>query len=136
MYSKTIKFTDFDGNQREETHYFNLTKAELVELQTSELGGLDKALKRIIEAKNTPEIVKTIKMVIEKAYGVKSPDGRKFEKSPEIFADFAQTEAYSELFMLLSTNDNEAARFFNGLIPKDLADQVNKEIAKQKAGNK
>lgn len=135
MYSKKIKFTDFDGNQREETHYFNFTKAELVELQTSKLGGLDKALKRIIEAKNTPEIVATIKMVIAKAYGVKSDDGRRFIKSPEIFAEFEQTEAYSELFMLLSSNDEEAAKFFNGLIPKDLAEQVQKEVAKQNVAN-
>ena len=129
MIKKTITCFDFDGNERTETFYFNLTKAECI-LSTN--GGLEKAIQRIIDAKDNKMIVDTFKELILKAYGEKSPDGKYFYKSPEISAKFAATEFYSELFMELSSNAEEASRFFNGIIPQ-IPDDMKKAAEMKKA---
>lgn len=116
MLKKTITYTDFDGNERTETHYFHLTQAEALELEMSASGGLSEHVKRIVEAQDTPTLMKLWKDIIKMAYGVKSPDGKRFEKSEEIFKEFSQTNAYSKLFVELSTNADEAAKFVNGIM--------------------
>lgn len=118
MLKKTIKYTDFDGNEREETFYFNMTKAECMEMELSTNGGLEKMIRSVIESRDSKTIVEIFKDLILKAYGEKSPDGKHFYKSPEISAKFASTEAYSELFMELSSDADAASKFFNGIIPQ------------------
>lgn len=130
MLKKTVTYTDFDGNERTEDLYFNLTKAELMELQMSEIGGLEKRLRGIIMAQNGVEIMKFFKDIFLNSYGVKSPDGRRFIKNEEVKADFEQTEAYSQLFMELVTDADKMADFIKGVIPADLADQVDEEMKK------
>lgn len=119
MLKKTIKFTDYDGNEREQTFYFNLSKAEIAEMELSTTPGirLSKYLEKIASTRNEAEIIKILKEIILKAYGVKSDDGLRFIKSKELSEEFSQTEAYSELFMELSTNADAAAAFFNNIIP-------------------
>lgn len=124
MLKKTISYVDYDGTQRTEDFYFNLTKAELMEMQLSKAGGLEKKINGIIQAQDTPKIMEIFKEVITKSYGIKSDDGRRFIKSPEITEEFVQTEAYSELFMTLATDDEAAAEFINGIIPQSLANEV------------
>lgn len=119
MFKKTIKYTDFDGNERKEDFYFNLTKAELLEMQLSMEGGLQGHLERIIKTQSQPELVKMFKDIIMRAYGEKSPDGKRFMKSDEIRQNFECTEAYSELFMELATDSDAAAEFVNALLPAD-----------------
>ena len=119
MFKKTIKYTDFDGVERKEDFYFNLTKAELLELQMSMDGGLRSYLERIVKTQSQPELIKMFKEIIMKAYGEKSPDGKRFMKSDEIRMNFECTEAYSELFMELATNSDAAADFINALLPSD-----------------
>ena len=134
MLKKTVTYTDFDGNERTEELYFNLTKAELMELQMSEIGGLEKRLKGIIMAQNGVEIMKFFKDIFLNSYGVKSPDGRRFIKNDEVRTDFEQTEAYSQLFMELVTDADKMADFIKGVIPSDLAGQVDEEM-KKNGGN-
>lgn len=134
MLKKTVTYTDFDGNERTEELYFNLTKAELMELQMSEIGGLEKRLKGIIMAQNGVEIMKFFKDIFLNSYGVKSPDGRRFIKNDEVREDFEQTEAYSQLFMELVTDADKMADFIKGVIPSDLAGQVDEEM-KKNGGN-
>lgn len=124
MIKKTIKFVDFNGNEREEDFYFNLTKAEVMEMEMSVKGGLAEMIQRIIAAQDQPAIMSIFKDLITKAYGVKSPDGRRFMKSKEITDDFVQTEAFSELYMELATNADAAANFVNGIVPADMAKQA------------
>ena len=128
MIKKTIAFTDYDGNQREEDHYFHLNKAELTEMQLEIDGGLTGMIERIIQKKSGPDIIKTFKMLIVRSYGVKSPDGRKFMKSKEIVEDFLQTEAYNNFFMELVTDAQKAAEFLNEILPSDMQ-QSHDEIA-------
>lgn len=120
MYTKKMTYTDFNGVERTETFCFNLTKAEIAEMELTTDGGLQDRLQGIIDSKNQAEIVRQFKKIILLAYGEKSADGRFFEKSEEISKRFASTQAYSDLFMELSTNTDEATAFVNQIIPKDL----------------
>ena len=117
MIKKTFKFVDYNGNHRTEDHYFNLTQAEVAELELSVDGGLTAMIKRLVEAQNGGQIIKTMKDLILKSYGVKSPDGRQFIKNQEVRDAFVQTEAYSQLFMELATNAQAASDFVAGIIP-------------------
>lgn len=117
MYKKTISYIDYDGNKREEDHYFNFTKAELVEMEYSENGGLQKVISNIIATQDQPRIISLFKDLILKSYGEKSLDGKRFIKNQELREAFSQTEAYSELFMLLATDEKEAMAFINGITP-------------------
>jgi hypothetical protein len=130
MLSKKIKYLDFNGNEREEEFLFNLTKAEVMEMELSEAGGLAESIQKVIAAQDAPKIIKIFKELILKAYGEKSADGKMFVKSDELSRNFSYTNAYSKLFMELATNDEAAAAFVNGIVPND-TDNV--EDANQKA---
>lgn len=121
MICKTIAYTDYDGNPREEKLYFHLNKAELTEMELSAAGGFAAMIQRIIDAKDGARIIATFKDLLLRSYGEKSPDGRRFIKSPELSKAFSETEAYSILFMELATDADKAAEFVRGVIPADLA---------------
>jgi hypothetical protein len=124
MLSKKIKYTDYNGVEREETFLFNLSKAELMEMELGTAGGLADMIKNIVAAQDTPSIVKIFKELVLKAYGEKSPDGKRFikidEKGNPLSVGFSQTEAYSNLFMELATDADAAAKFVRGIVPGDI----------------
>lgn len=120
MLKKTIEFVDYDGNKRKEDFWFNLSKAEIMEMELLQDGGLEKLIQKIISTQDLPELVKLFKALILKSYGEKSPDGRRFIKSDKLTEEFTQTEAYSQLFMELATDSDAAAKFVNGIIPSDV----------------
>ena len=124
MLKKTITYTDYNGVERTEDFYFNLKKSEIMEMEMSTDGGLSEMIKKIVATKDIPSLMSIFKEFILKAYGEKSPDGKRFIKSKELSESFEQTEAYSELFMELATSDKAAAEFINGLIPPDVAAQI------------
>ena len=124
MLKKTITYTDYNGSERTEDFYFNLTKAEIMEMEMGTTGGLAEMITRIVAAQDQPAIIKIFKDMILKAYGEKSADGKRFIKSDEISAGFAQTEAYSIMFMELATDADAAAKFVNGIVPADMSQQV------------
>ena len=128
MLKKTITFENFDGEKITEDFYFNLSKAELIELEMSTNEGFEKTIERIVKTKTYSEMVDIFKSLILKSYGVKSTDGRRFIKSKEMAIEFSQTNAYSELFMELATNDEEATKFINGLMPKELVAEAQKAL--------
>lgn len=129
MLKKTITYTDYDGVERTEDFYFNLNKAELVEMQMSEAGGLESFIRKIVAEKDGKRIIEMFKKLILQSYGVKSLDGKRFEKSKELSEAFCQTEAYAELFMELSTNADKAAEFVRGVIPASIAKELPKEAS-------
>ena len=125
MLKKTIKYTDYNGVERTEDFWFNLSKAEIMEMELSTTGGLAELIQKIVKEQDAPAIIKIFKDLILKAYGEKSPDGKRFIKSHELSEAFAQTEAYSNLFMELATDADAAAKFVNGITPVEIpADQV------------
>lgn len=118
MLKKTMTYTDYDGNERTEDFYFNLTKAEVMEMEMGTTGGMNRMLEKIVAEQDAKRIMETFKDIILRAYGEKSPDGKRFIKNPELTAAFAQTEAYSDLFMELATDAGAAAVFVNGIVPQ------------------
>ena len=126
MLKKTITYTDYNGVEKTEDFYFNLSKAEIMEMELSTYGGLAEMIKRIIDAQDGPAIIKVFKDLILKAYGVKSPDGKRFIKSEELFTEFSQTEAYSNLFMELSTDADAASEFIKGIMPVEIPENATK----------
>jgi len=117
MLKKNIEYTDYNGNKRTEDFYFNLTKAEVLEMEWGTIGGMAGMVQRIVDAQDTPALIKIFKDLVLKAYGEKSPDGKRFMKSDDIAKGFACTEAYSQLFMELASDSDAAAKFVNGIIP-------------------
>ena len=128
MLKKTITYTDYNGSSRTEDFYFNLTKAEIMEMELSTAGGLAGMIEKIVATQDAPSIIKIFKELVLKAYGEKSADGKRFIKSTELKESFSQTEAYSELFMELATNAESASAFVNGIIPADVAKASKKQI--------
>ena len=118
MLKQMITYTDYDGVERTEEFLFNLSKAEVAEMEMTADGGIEKKLKDLVLSKNAEEIVATFKDIILKSYGVKSADGRRFIKTQELRDEFVQTEAYSELFIKLATDAEAAAAFINGIVPQ------------------
>lgn len=129
MIKKTVTYTDFNGNERTEDFYFNLTQVELAELDlgvSGVSGGLLGLLKKIVREKDQRQIVEYFKKIVLMAYGEKSVDGRRFVKSDEIRNGFAPTEAYSKIFMELAGDADKAANFINGIMPKEVVDEAKK----------
>lgn len=127
MYKETVKYTDYNGVERTEDVYFNLSKAELMEMQLSTAGGFDAMINKLIKAQDQPTLAKVFKDIMLKSYGVPSPDGRRFVKTKELAEEFTQTEAYSDLYMKFITDSDAAAKFINGIMPKSLIEQMAKQ---------
>ena len=127
MYKKTISYTDYDDVERSEDYYFNLSKSELMEMDFSATGGMEKLIRSVIATRDTKRIMEIFKDIILRAYGEKSLDGKRFIKVRDghrLADDFAETGAFDALFIELATNDKAATEFINGIIPKALADEI------------
>lgn len=124
MLTKTITYTDYNGEERTEDFLFNLTRAEIMEMELSKVGGLSETIQRITKTKDVPAIMDIFKELILKAYGEKSADGRRFVKSKQLSEEFSQTEAYSALFVELATDPTSASAFINGIMPVDTKQQT------------
>lgn len=124
MLKKTMTYIDYNGTERTEDFYFNLTKAEIMEMELGISGGMVEMLQRIIASQDGPEIIRIFKDLVLKAYGVKSPDGKRFIKNATLREEFEQIAAYSDLFMELATDADKASEFINGIMPTDIAKQT------------
>lgn len=133
MVKKTITYNDFNDNQRTEDFYFNLSKAELMELEASVDGGWLESMERIISAQNTPAIMREFKKIILSSYGEKSADGKRFIKSPELSKAFEETEAYSDMFVELFQHPDRAAEFFTGILPAEFQEKFTAAISDKAA---
>lgn len=131
MIKKTMTYTDYNGNERTEDFYFHLNKAEIMRMEMSTSGGLAERIQRIVAAQDQPAIIAVFEDLIQKSFGVKTPDGKGFLKRPEDLEAFVATEAYSDLFMELATNADAASEFVNGIVPADLAKQAEAQAAKK-----
>lgn len=124
MLKKTITFHNLDGQPISEDFYFHLNKAEIAEMELSQKGGLSGYVDQIVKSEDAPTLIKLFKELILKTVGRRSEDGRRFIKNQDIIDDFTQTEAYSELFMELSTNHESAIAFMKGVLPAGMESQV------------
>lgn len=117
MYKITKKYTDFNGVEKEEDFYFNLTRADILKMELSEDGGMDKRLDRLVKTQDMKEAIKVFEGLLLLSYGVKTDDGR-FVKSEEARQKFMSSAAYSEIYFDLATNPDEAQKFVEGVVPK------------------
>lgn len=118
MYKKTISYTDYNGVDRTEDFYFNLSKAELLRLESEHPGGFEDYINRIIKSSDTKSLMECFEKIVIMAYGEKDETGRRFIKSEESAIAFQQTEAYSELIMELVSSADAASQFINSIVPK------------------
>lgn len=128
MFTKTVTYKDFDGNERTEVCRFNLSEPEIIEMGSSYPGGLEQMLKKIIEEKDQQKILAVFKELMLKSYGEKTPDGKRFIKSKELSEAFSQTGAYEQLYMRILRDTDFAIEFTNGIMPeivRQAASQVN-----------
>ena len=128
MLKKTITYADFNGVERTEDFYFNLTKAEVIEMEMGTEGGFAEMIQKIVKAQDAPSLIKIFKDLILKAYGEKSLDGKRFIKNDELRDAFVQTEAYSQLFVELATNAEVASKFVTGILPAEATDNATPKI--------
>ena len=119
MLKKTITYTDFNGQTRTEDFYFNLSKSEIILLETTTPGGYTAMLQRIVDWKDNIELMKAFTDLIKRSYGVKSEDGKRFVKSEQALEDFVNSAAFDEMFTEFFTSDTAAADFAKGILPKD-----------------
>lgn len=134
MIKKTITYVDYNGEERKEDYFFNLTKAEVMEMQLSKAESFSEYLRNIVDSKDVPAIAETFKKIILKSYGERSIDGRMFRKiavdGHKLADDFAQTEAFSELYTELATDEVKAEEFIRGVLPKDINGSSKTDFAK------
>lgn len=127
MLKKTITYTDYDGNERVENFYFNLSKAEYVMFENSVIGGMSKEIEQAMAMQNGPRILEIFKDLVDRSYGIKSADGRRFIKSPEILQEFRETEAYVNLFMELVTSAEAGKAFLLAVSPAEITEKINEQ---------
>lgn len=122
MFKKTITYTDYNGHERKEDHYFNLTKAEMIEYDSEFPEGVIEYLTRLVNLQDKGKLIKAFKDLILRSYGEKLDNG-KFIKSQEIRDSFMATEAYSELFLEVLSSEENMANFVNAIVPKAPTEQ-------------
>lgn len=126
MYAIPVTYTDYNDVERSEKFYFNLTQAEIAEMELSTTGGFAESIQKIVDAKDTAEIIKVFKKLVLSAYGIKTEDGRGFRKSAMIRDEFECSAAYSEIFMKLATDADAASAFIKGIVPASVAKELDK----------
>ena len=129
MIAKTITYTDFNGEERTEKFHFNLSEAALADWELDVKGTLTEHIKRITETIDIPKLKDLYKEIIDRSYGIKDADGRRFRKSPEILQEFKDTNAYSELYMELITNETAGAEFINGVMSDKVKALIEQGVA-------
>ena len=129
MLKKTITYKDYNDVERTEDFYFNLTQTELMKWDLKTPGGLAAKLEKITQKFDVPSLTEFLEDLIDKSYGIKSDDGVRFIKDPKLSEMFRQTEAYDQLFIELFSNEKKTSDFINGILPKELLEQAQKQNA-------
>jgi hypothetical protein len=124
MIKYPITYKNFDGARITEDFYFHLSAVELLEMEVEDARGMQAVLEEMVRTNDRAKMVRWVKEILLSAYGVRSEDGRRFVKKPELTAEFAQTFAFDALFIELGTDAEKLAKFVNSLIPDDLDDKI------------
>jgi hypothetical protein len=135
LIKKTIKYKDFNDEEVEETFYFHLSKADLIELEVSHKDGLGEALQKVIAAKDNETLYREFKKILLMSYGKRSDDGKRFIKTQELRDEFQSTNAFSEMIMLLATDTDFATDFINNLTPAGMVEELTRQAAQAGEGS-
>lgn len=131
MFSREFEYTGYDGQPKKDTYWFNLSEAELYEIELSSIRGFTGEMTKLLQEERTKEIVDKFKGIILGSVGVVSSDGRKFLKSEEIKEDFYRSRAYEQLFVELVSSGAKLAEFLKGAIPEDLRQRMEEKEAEE-----
>lgn len=134
MYKKNITYTDFNGEERTDAFYFNLSDAEILELQVSYGGDMSRIMTNMLEKRDAKGLLGIITDLIKTSYGEKSSDGKRFMKNQEVKDSFVTTDAYSKLVLELLNDDKEFEKFMTNVIPSDKREHLNEIIRKREQG--
>lgn len=126
MLTKTITYTNYNGEKRTKNFYFNLTRTELAKMELTSKAGMEATIKQMVNEDDRAKIIELFEKIVLGAYGEKSSDGEEFLKSKEIVDRFVSHPAYDVLFMELISSDKAMSDFINAVIPNDLAAEVEK----------
>lgn len=134
MLKKTVNYTNYNGTNRTVELYFNMNKYELTQMMVGEKNvSFQDYLQQIIDTNDASEMVRLIKDILLMSYGEKSADGERFVKNEKLREDFENSAAFSELYMELAQNVNEAMQFVWGILPPDMrpSEETLRELASQ-----
>lgn len=139
MLAKPITYKDpFSGENVTETFYFNITTAEMLDIEARYNGSIMSAIKRVLNSRNLESIIEIFKYLIGKAYGERPLNTNKFVKSKEATDAFLSSDAYSELMFELLEDKEAASEFFTHVFPEkgEIADRLKKLLSKMEADEK
>ena len=133
MLKKTVTYEDYDGNEQTEYFYFNLNKVECLELEFGSDPGksLSESIRVLVNANDMGTVIATIKKILLTAYGVKSPDGKRFVKNDEVRTAFMESPAFEQIYWELVTDAEKAADFIAGIVPSDLREGLGSDPKKE-----
>ena len=116
MIKPTVTYKDSDDHIVTEDLWFNLKKAEVLELDKKYGGNLTNYLRRWAERKDNVKLAVFFKDFILRSYGVKSEDGKRFVKSDELSRDFYQSYAFDAMFDAVLKDVETAKAFVDGVM--------------------
>lgn len=122
MVKKTITYLDYNDKPITEDFYFNMSRVDMMDFNFDYDGGMKAYIEKIVAEEDNKKIYYFFKELLLKSYGKKSADGKRFVKNEEATQEFAESEALSELIFKLMNDENEAAAFVNGIIPKEFTE--------------
>jgi len=135
LFKKTVTYKDYNGDEQTDTYWFHLSEDEVTVIEyeavTDRTLGLADMIEKIVKDMKGKEMIGIITNLVEKAYGIRSTDGKRFIKTPELYEEFKSTAGYSKFFFELVTNADTLVEWFNGLLPENLAELA--EDAKRRA---
>lgn len=134
MYKKNITYTDFNGDERTDAFYFNLSDAEILDLQVSYGGDMSRIMSNMLEKHDAKGLLGIITDLILTSYGEKSNDGKRFMKNQEIRDGFVTTDAYSKLVLDLLNDEKEFEKFMTNVIPSAKREALTDIIRKREQG--
>jgi hypothetical protein len=136
MLKKTITYNDLDGNPITEDFWFHMSRGEMAEMalgKEGRAGGFDTWVRRLIESQDGEVLIQTFKEILLMTLGQRSDDNKYFEKDEKYTRRFVQSDAYSVLLMELLTDEVKMAEFINGVMPKEMREQAEKDAKEGKS---
>lgn len=111
MYSKTIEYVDFNGNERSDKLYFHLSLPEVTRIEAEIDNSLKDHITSLIANRDKKTLLDFLERIILTSYGERTQDGRTFKKNEQITSDFENSLAYAEFFEQIITEEGMAQSF-------------------------
>lgn len=130
MFATTVNYTDFDGHERKETLYFNITEQQMRDLYQDDPDFSEKALTNAMETRDNNEFLRIMKKLILASYGEKSEDGKVHKKNKEIRENFECSAAFEQLMddIMYKADEKYLKGFFTQIFPSKFSGQIKEQF--------